>query len=336
VVIAIIGVLVALLLPAVQAAREAARRTQCINNMKQYGLALQNYHSAHNEFPSGSRCKDSDGKDITRRSRSKIHLTGNQSWIAQLLQYMEESAVFNQIDFDEYPASTPHLTMNDGFAGNPGANNGEVARIALSASVCPSDNGSEADRAGREFAPSNYVACNGTTGQGHTWRQGNRGLPDGLFKFISPTKMEQITDGTSNTLAISECLVGEPGVIRTSGNAGLSDKILGGAITGNTENLGGAPRGFSWFFARSLQNWSFTGLIEPNDPRSANSEPEIYTGWGFFAARSRHPGTVNVSMADGSVRTVSDDIEREVWFAQATISGGEVGGALNPSVFPLP
>lgn len=78
----VIGIMVALLLSAVQAAREAARRTQCINNMKQYGLVLQNYHSASNEFPSGNRSKDRAGNDVVFDTRGQIITSGNQIWIA--------------------------------------------------------------------------------------------------------------------------------------------------------------------------------------------------------------------------------------------------------------
>ncbi len=322
VVIAIIGILVALLLPAIQAAREAARRTQCSNNLKQYGLALQNFHSARRMFPSGDRSKDKNGEDVEEKTKQQMIESGNQSWIAQLLQHMEESTVYDRIDWNEYPGKSPHPTIDDGAGGNPGRRNGEIARIPIKVSICPSDN--DVDRTEVDFAPTNYVACNGTSGQGFPWRTPLYGPPDGLFKYIKQTRIREITDGTSNTLAVSECLVGEPWVLRTSGNTSKAVKILTGSTPDIDKNYGGGPRGFSWYFARSLQSWSFTGRIPPNDPRTANHEPEIYTAWGFFAARSRHPGAVNAGMTDGSVRLVADNIDPLVWFAQATIAGAEV------------
>jgi len=322
VVIAIIGVLVALLLPAVQAAREAARRANCISNMKQYGLALHNHYSAHNEFPSGSRQKDADGNDLVEGGGLPTHLAGNESWIVQLLQYMEESAIYDQIDFSNVPFPANH----DGAGGSLGTNF-EIGRNPLSVSRCPSNNNN--DRFDLEIAPTNYVVCNGTRGIARAWAENEdhlnvNGPPDGLFLYISKRGIREITDGTSNTLAVSECLVGEPWVQRTGGNDGRAKAILVGAVPPINENKAGSPRGASWFLARSMQNWSFTTLIPPNDPLSKNHEPEINTFKGFFAARSAHPGIVNAGMADGSVRTVSDDIDLLVWQAMSTIDGGEV------------
>jgi len=320
VVIAIIGILVALLLPAIQAAREAARRSQCSNNMRQYGLALQNYHSTHQAFPPGVRRTDEEGNPAQGNSiNTEGAVSGNQTWIAHLLQYMEESNIYDQIDWDDYP----------GTGGIPvravGINLG-VAGVALNVVACPSDD--NVDRDEPNFAPTNYVACNGTSGQGLPWRVGrvngkNRPI-DGLFVYVKRRSIREVTDGTSNTLALSECLVGEPFTKRRPGDYSWADQVLLGAEPPITENEKSSPRGFSWYFGVRLSSWSFSGLIPPNDPLTANHEPEIYTYQGYYAARSRHPGIVNASMADGSVHTVSDDIDPLVWGAQATIAGEEV------------
>lgn len=336
VVIAIIGVLVALLLPAIQAAREAARRTQCSNNMRQYGLALQNYHSARNEFPTGVVRKDRKGRDATKATNIESLESGNQTWIAQLLQYMEESTIYDRIDWNDFPGDNPSgITDEAGSTGaDPGLANAPIISIPLKVSICPSDNA--VDRTGLVFAPTNYVANNGTIALGQAWRTrreifsslttGNRIIgPNGLFMYTKHVKLRAVTDGTSNTLAVSECLVGEPWVRRLGTNATSSAlRMLRGDSPDIKENKDAGPRGYSWYFGRRAQAWAFTGLVPPNDPRSANSEPEMNTHDGFFAARSRHPGAVNAGMADGSVRLVSDDIDPVVWFAQATIAGEEV------------
>jgi len=322
VVIAIIGILVALLLPAIQAAREAARRTQCTSNIKQYGLALQNYHSANNEFPPGARRVDEDGNVARGAENSSVdgHLSGCQSWIAHLLQYTEESPVYDQIDWDDYPGTGGSTVVAVG-------KNLEVAGAAINIVSCPSDD--KAEPVDPYFAPSNYVACNGRNGQALPWRNGIqingvRDLPDGLFRNANSRSIREVTDGTSNTLAISECLVGEPFSWRKPGSEAYAEQVLLGLRPPVTENKSSYPRGFSWYYAVRLASWSFTGRIPPNDPRSANHEPEIYTYFGFYGARSRHPGVVNACMADGSVHTVSDDIDLVVWQAQSTVAGTEV------------
>jgi len=323
VVIAIIGVLVALLLPAVQAAREAARRSQCSNNMRQYGLALQNYHSARNEFPPGARRVDQEGNVARGAGNGSVdgHLSGCQSWIAHLLQYTEESNVYDQIDWDDYPGTGGPPAVAVGPINLP------VAGTRLSVATCPSDVVDERDEL--DFAPTNYVACNGRNGQALPWRNGItingiRDRPDGLFMNANSRSIREVTDGTSNTLAISECLVGEPFSYRQAGSEGYATQVLLGVRPPITENKDSYPRGFSWYFAVRIASWGFTGRIPPNDPRSANHEPEIYTYFGFYGARSRHPGIVNASMADGSVRTVSDSVDLVVWQNQSTVAGGEV------------
>lgn len=331
VVIAIIGVLVALLLPAIQAAREAARRSQCTNNMRQYGLALLNFESTNGGFPPGCLRKGTKSKPIEDRSVQGQGLgSGNQSWIAHCLQYMEEFNVYDMIDWDENQEDQSTNSRPAGFragGGDPGYNNAQVIGFELAIARCPSDG--FVDRDEIQFAPTNYVACNGTLGIGmpdQTERGPNREKlgPDGMFLISQRRSVRQIADGTSNTLALSECLINEPWVKRVEGSTASAKRILAGLEPPIDANYKGAPRGFSWYYGRSLQAWSFTGAIPPNDPLSANHEPEIWTFQGFYGARSRHPGIVNVGLADGSSRSVSDDVDILVWSGMATIDGGEL------------
>src|SRR3954447_9448100 len=178
VVIAIIGTLITLLLPAIQSSREASHRLQCTNNLKQIGLALLSYESSHKQFPPGYVSQfDSSGND-----------TGpGWGWASMILPQMEEAAIHNVIHFDlaiEHP------------------NNG--VRVALIPSyLCPTENLRQVWQAKRpdgtsicEVAESNYVAMFGTTEPGVDG--------DGMFFRNSKIAMRDITDGTSKTIAVGE------------------------------------------------------------------------------------------------------------------------------------
>ena len=149
-VIAIIGVLVALLLPAVQAAREAARRTQCTNNMRQYGLALTNFESANGEYPPGCLRKGTQSQPLEDRSVQGQGLgSGNQSWIAHCLPYMEESSVYEMIDWEENQEDPSTNSRPAGFragGGDPGLNNSQVIGFELNLARCPSDSRIDLDQ----------------------------------------------------------------------------------------------------------------------------------------------------------------------------------------------
>ncbi len=193
VVIAIIAVLIALLLPAVQSAREAARRAQCTNNLKQMGLALHNYHSSTNSFPLGvTAAYNTDNPGC-------VAWTG---WSAQalMLNYMEQTALYNAANF----------MVDARFAtGNCWPINSTVDDTKVSSFLCPSD-----ANAGKEFF-NNYYGSRGTT---ITSDWGVRGEPaprcgggqkyTGLFGYGTAESVNSVTDGTSNTVAFSESLVG--------------------------------------------------------------------------------------------------------------------------------
>jgi prepilin-type N-terminal cleavage/methylation domain-containing protein/prepilin-type processing-associated H-X9-DG protein len=178
VVISIIGVLMALLLPAIQAARESARRTQCINKLKQIGLALQNHHDAKKYFPSGAN----------------IHTTIRRvglSWNVLVLPYLELGSLYGEIQ-----------PQPDGGAANYSHENSLIDSF-----ICPSalEQGNEPNRE----KGSNYSAVAGA-GRNDDGKMGftspNCGdvFTDGVFFANSRTPIARITDGTSNTLAIGE------------------------------------------------------------------------------------------------------------------------------------
>lgn len=216
VVIAIIGVLVAILLPAVQQAREAARRTQCRNNLKQIGVALHSYHSAHRLFPPGYVCQ----QDFLGSSQK------NQwAWSALLLPYLDQPSLHGDIDFSEF------VRDDSGDVSTAIESNQDVAELSLPIFRCPSDVAPERiDRTcpfnpSVEFGVSSYSASSGITLMGlPCWGLPPSPLkasppsmsmnfhplpvpcefPEGIFYINSRHSVADITDGTSNTIAIGE------------------------------------------------------------------------------------------------------------------------------------
>ncbi|MEP3477872.1 MAG: DUF1559 domain-containing protein [Fuerstiella sp.] len=185
VVIAIIAILVSLLLPAVQQAREAARRTQCKNNIKQLGLALHNYHDVNLTFPPGF---------VTSSDANDNHWT----WNAMILPYIEQSALFNTLAVG---TQTPSQALS---------NNLNALQTPQTAFRCPSATGPDtntdstrtlldADGDARAVALSNYIGVN-SSGE----LRPTRPSADGLFYSNSKTRIRDVTDGTSNTICIGE------------------------------------------------------------------------------------------------------------------------------------
>lgn len=322
VVIAIIGVLVALLLPAVQAAREAARRTQCTNQLRQLGIALVNHHDARGSFPSGTirtYIDETTGEEVSG------YFGPNQSWIALLLPYVEQSNVYSGIDLDAFQ----------------GARNDRQRReTPLGLVRCPSDGG---EIEANSDAPTNYVGSMGSSTAGCIPNVGDcppyeslgnafndfasgairEILPDGVFYNDSRVEFRNIADGTSNTVAISECLIGQPIVKQVAGESALEDCAAG--ISLGTPLQGGLQRGHSWYYGAEIQSWAFSTYVAPNHAPNRNiGECRWWSSTGVFAARSSHPGGVNVVLADASAQFVSDDVDPAVWSAYGTIAGGEV------------
>jgi len=325
VVIAIIAVLIALLLPAVQQAREAARRTQCKNNLKQLGLALHNYESTHRVFPAAS-----------------MNPGGfNYVWsaYAMLAPFLEQTNIYNSAD-------TKKPIYESGGTGSYGFKIPDVNKLAAGTTVplflCPSDLGVpvSSDYEVQNLGPVNYAVCLGTGGMSRnrnnandpgTW--GSTYDTDGMFYAASRIGPGQITDGLSNTAAMSECLLGE-GPERFSGPmpaegparvyaypfSGIDESSCASATRWNETNR----KGFLWA-AGEIRTTAYNHHYPPNPPQhdciasDANS-----TGAGWHAARSNHAGGVNLLLADGSGRFVSESIDIGIWWNISTRAGGEV------------
>jgi prepilin-type N-terminal cleavage/methylation domain-containing protein/prepilin-type processing-associated H-X9-DG protein len=291
VVIAIIGILVALLLPAVQMAREAGRRASCNNNLKQIGLAMQNHHASHNQFP------------VARNPWPLVH-----SSLSRLLPYCEQANVQNLIDYKQ-PLSA--------------AVNVSASQQVIGFFVCPSD-GASGRVTGMTDAGTNYVANNGSGTVGY----GLIASGDGVFTQ-SPLGFRDLTDGSSNTAAFSESLLGSG--TATGQNPRLEVlEIAGGGDTTPAacqaaSGTWSGKRGGKWIdghYGNTLYNHFYTPNPQQWDCGNGSHNK------GLSTARSYHPGGVNVLFCDGSVRSVQNDVDLNVWRAASTRGGGEVAGDL--------
>jgi prepilin-type N-terminal cleavage/methylation domain-containing protein/prepilin-type processing-associated H-X9-DG protein len=355
VVIAIIGILIGLLLPAVQAAREAARRMQCTNQLKQFGLALQNYHDANNKLPA-SRCT---AGTYGRMSEGLNNTGGNTGYgiCFALLPYVEQNAAYDAIIATGTSGGTPSPWTDQ---------DGGVLDVQISAYLCPSDGNSSQPSPGKSHVWRTNIALSRGDGMWdcerfESWSTANDTRPRSLFNPFMWKSMASATDGTSNTLACSELV---------SDSTGNSMKVKGGVIGNSSPRGTSSPdsnltsrsncfnsrdpddatsydpdgyvaasgwRGARWADGR-ISVSGFNTVFPPNSPSCINSTSD--NGWGIFSASSNHAGGVNAAMLDGSVRFVSETIDCGgyltakqnhgqaksqfgVWGAMGTPAGGE-------------
>jgi prepilin-type N-terminal cleavage/methylation domain-containing protein/prepilin-type processing-associated H-X9-DG protein len=293
VVIAIIGILIALLLPAVQKVREAANRAKCANNLKQLSVAMHNYHDTFGTLPDG-------GID---------HFSGN--WQVTILPFIEQQAMYQ-------------LYQGYGIAESV-TRAGNIANVTgrqLTLCTCPSDN--PALPGGKTWAHCsyhNYAANFGNTAvtdSSSTSAMQTVATYDGFnfggapFRYNQPQRLSDITDGSSNTLMLAEVIQGQG--IDVRGFTWWGD---GGAFV--TSLLPNDPRG-------DYANHYYCNTDTPNPP-ARECGVDTQTDGGYirtFAARSRHPGGVNVSLCDGSCRFIADGIDALTWQQLGTSQGGEV------------
>jgi len=327
VVIAIIAVLIALLLPAVQGAREASRRIKCANNLKQIGLALHNYLGVFDTFPPG-------------RVRLRVDYEGRCfSTFAQILPQLEQIATFNSINFNLNSDDENDVDLGSG-------QNATVRYNVVSTFYCPSDLD---QKVWGLRAPTNYLVNTGTTYPISPFCQSR--LPiTGIFFDNSSVRVADITDGTSQTVAVSETIKSENGSAEALEWDGRT-LTTGFLMTRGATNNGGGPelmsydnqctgagllmlnlRGSSWILgvpAVTMYNHDRT----PNDLRMdcigglTHSRCEIDTldaSSLSVSARSRHPGGVNALFADGGVRFVKSSINLAPWRAIGSRNGREL------------
>jgi prepilin-type N-terminal cleavage/methylation domain-containing protein/prepilin-type processing-associated H-X9-DG protein len=345
VVIAIIAVLIALLLPAVQSAREAARRAQCINNLKQIGLALHNYHQAVGSFPLGA----SEYIVSTNANRNNNFQWDNWSCHVMMLPYMEQATMYNACNFY--------------LGNNEGQNfwiNSTVTLKRISSFLCPSDPyagvGNPNIGNNNSSNDNSYVGSQGTTTM--TPQVNSATGSTGMFFYYVSYDISGCTDGTSNTIAFSEALVGNPakesGYSTYRGESVMNvNSVLAANMYDATQNPqaiftalaacnalfqgpsangGNNPwRGIYWEVGANGMTW-FNTIVPPNSKQYPWGDcRDQWGGWPdestFATATSNHPGGVNVLMTDGSVRFVKDSVNMATWWALGTRAGGEVFGS---------
>jgi prepilin-type N-terminal cleavage/methylation domain-containing protein/prepilin-type processing-associated H-X9-DG protein len=317
VVISIIAVLIALLLPAVQAARETARRAQCLNNLKQIGLAMHNYAESRGTLPIG-------------QGPEPYGDYFGWSSLAMMLPFLDQAPLYNAINFEIPGGSAP------GTPANLTAQN-----INLSVFLCPSDT----DRLTSPGGHNNYVGNTGagpdTNGQ---WPSGvicgSKMSQTGPYFNSTVIRLQDIRDGLSQTVAFSECVKGiglfndgqaadnlsPPGSVLRLGNlpadaeqvylmCSAADPHARNAPLARLYSLGsfwhiGTSNATRYNHVMPPNTWSCTKQNTDND--------------GAHTASSRHPGAVNTFFADGSVRSVKSTVDRRIWRALGTRAGGEI------------
>ena len=301
VVIAIIAILIALLLPAVQQAREAARRSTCRNNLKQLGVALQNYHDVASQFPPGSI-----GWSFTATSTDNPQLNV-MGPLVLLLPYIDEGQLYNQFDFTKSYANPTNV---------------DLASNRIASYMCPSYTGelflSEHGYRGWNTATrkgiTNYLGVAGyrTSGDGRVSSKSSLPIYQlGVFWPNSDTNIKHITDGSSNTFIYGE--------FRPSIMSDLPGTPTGWGTNGSCHDNRCSP----WVRGITLEGSGAIKMMRygPNQlfPKSTG-----YTGdWTSLPFSSQHAGGVHMLKADGSVELVSDNIDINIWRYMSSRAGRE-------------
>jgi type II secretory pathway pseudopilin PulG len=344
VVIAIIAILIALLLPAVQQAREAARRTQCKNNLHQLGLALHNYHDVFNQFPPGAICSDTAGPNTC--GTNYRHASWSATWTILLFPYFDQAPLYNQFNPSRGAADQP-----------------AVSSVQIAGLKCPSDPNNQTGSSGGGgaepalqsngarslWAKGNYAANFG--GGYANENSGNNGpVESGVPSWTNPPSQNRgafharhgntvfykwgmrvgdAIDGTSSTIALGEVIT-----MNSNGDSrGIWALSISNAISAYTRTAPDAgPAGIAVPNApagtgTALTPWSDCPIFCAN-----NNDPILGCndcggdGAGGNAARSYHEGGVQVCLADGAVRFISENIDRILWRGLMTSAGREVLG----------
>ncbi|HEX7379543.1 MAG TPA: DUF1559 domain-containing protein [Pirellulales bacterium] len=308
VVIAIIGLLVALLLPAIQAARESARRGQCANNLKQIGLALQNYEVATRAFPG---------------VYYRTGITASWSVQASLLPYLEQENLQKMINFGQPYKTQPNVTQQ---------------RVATY--LCPDEiHDQPHPDDGILLYPLDYAANYGTW---FIFNPATFAGGDGAFTHNQWRRPADMTDGLSNTLAFSEVKAWNP-YLCDGGNPatlGVAPPLSAEAVLAYGGNFKPESGHTEWVDAH-VQQTGFTTALPPNTKisylnagmaydvdfvsmREEHGTPPTYAA---IVSRSYHPGGVSGLLLDGSVRFLADGIDLFVWRSLGTRGGGEAYNA---------
>ncbi len=340
VVIAIIAVLIALLLPAVQQAREAARRAQCKNNLKQLGLGLHNYAEVYGTFPPGRIVSVSPGDNHTASANGNASSGSGNCFgaFAQMLPQLDQGVIFNQINFNSGPDT---------------AVNNDLSIIQPPVFLCPSDSGLRSLAQGTGFAGvTNYVLNTGTTFP--VSMNNPAGTPvTGIFFENSRVQFGHISDGTSQTVCLSEQVLSDPGdAANNGGNWSGRTPTTGFVLTSGSNNSSVGPELINYpgdcVSGNKLQltrgnrilygapgHTMYNHIRGPNDPQidcrgGLPHSQRNYYWWSRLshnmASHSKHVGGVHSLLCDGHVQFISNSIDLSIWQALGSRAGGEVIG----------
>ena len=302
VIVAITGILIALLLPAVQAAREAARRANCASHLKQVGLAILSYHSALRSFPPGN-INNHAGNCPGMAEPTTSYSTHFGNWAIAILPYLDQTPLFERYDL-RYLNEAPE--------------NQFVRETAVATYVCPSDLDTQtpavpatgpAFQAGSKYAPGSYRAVSGRSDDGmnyldsemmYKYSTASRGPIHAIgFWGFNTENIDKVLDGTSNTLLVGESTTATNPGHRTFWAYPFAYYSLSGATA--------QPRILWGDYDRAVQAGGDGG------------ENPCKREWGSF-----HPGTVNFVLCDGSARPLNTTINMTLFGNLATIAGGEI------------
>ncbi|MGL4594019.1 MAG: DUF1559 domain-containing protein [Thermoguttaceae bacterium] len=354
VVIAIIGVLIALLLPAVQAAREAARRMQCTNQLKQIGLALHNFHDTNERFPCGTY--DPIWRSYKKKTtpNNPVGNTHMYTFLSLILPFVEQQSVYNNLQ--SYVEAQAAADADATYVGN-----GPVSAYIDPVTTpfqCPSDRfASMKGTGGNDLAHTTYRGCWGDTYQrgGFDTSNNTRGflgyVGNGTPHIVS---MASITDGTSNTMCVSESLCGKPNnaneynvkiavvekfTANDSPQKCLDNKGTNGEISSTATGWG--RKGVRWLSCQMGYS-GYNACVPPNGPSCTTGTGEwSLEQTGYITPSSNHSGGVGLTLLDGSVRFISETVDcgtsstaslannstapsvYGIWGSLATISSGE-------------
>ena len=326
VVIAIIAILIALLLPAVQQAREAARRSECKNKLKQLGLAMHNYHDVANTFPGSPQACIADA---AAGGPTSADCWLGWSGLAMILPYIDQAPLYDSLDFNHY--------WYDGTDTEVDRNEWKIRNSLLPVFMCPSDPGSSG-RPNPSASQASYVLSAGPVS---TW---SFRPPVGVFTLYSSTRIRDIKDGTSNTILASEVQLGDWSNDSESlsfryPSAGPLNNAVGTANTrvydSSAANLASIRAyhsacnaaalslttkvnadddraGRFWCSGRVFWGPWFNTLMPPNTQTNCDEDTSVTT-MDIKSASSWHTGGVQVLMADGAVKFVSENIDHGLW-----------------------